>query len=61
MTESSKTQTQNPSAVTNILTSLRDILAQLDAAELPADIGAHIDLALCRLEDLEGVTRAANH
>lgn len=61
MTESSKTQTQNPSAVTNILTSLRDILAQLDAAELPADISAHIDLALCRLEDLEGVTRAANH
>ena len=47
--------------VTTILAALREVLAQIDSAGLPADIGAHIDLALCRLEDLEGVPRPANH
>ena len=32
--------------------SLQDALARLDATDAPADIGAHIDLAICRLQDI---------
>ncbi len=33
------------------LVGMRTSLALLDAGEVPADIGAHLDLAICRLED----------
>lgn len=43
-----------------ILQALRDILDRIDAAGLPADIGAHVDLACCRLEEMVGHRAAAN-
>jgi hypothetical protein len=35
-----------------ITSRLRDVLGLIDEAGMPADIGAHVDLAICRLEDL---------
>lgn len=43
-----------------ILRALRDILDQIDTAGLPADIGAHVDLACCRLEEMVDHTRTVN-
>lgn len=39
--------------VKTIASTLRNVLAQVDAARLPADIGAHIDLALCRIDEIQ--------
>lgn len=43
-----------------LLLSLRDILDRIDRSGLPADIGAHVDLACCRLAELVGHPPAAN-
>jgi hypothetical protein len=32
------------------LSRMRSVLVSLDATEAPADIGAHLDMAACRLE-----------
>lgn len=61
MTEFHAARHADDQSVKRILAILRDVLAQLDAAQLPADIGAHVDLALCRLEEFEGVRRPANN
>lgn len=34
-----------------IAEKLRDILELLDRSDVTSDVGAHIDLALCRLEE----------
>ena len=36
----------------NALSLMRNALQILDEAECPADVGAHLDLAICRLSDL---------
>lgn len=43
-----------------VLRLLREGLALLDPSEMHADIGAHVDLAICRLKGyLEGYTPVA--
>lgn len=34
------------------LTQMKSALDLLDSSSAPADVGAHLDLAICRLEDL---------
>jgi hypothetical protein len=36
------------------LTKMKEALEALDSADAPAEIGAHLDLAVCRLEDFLG-------
>jgi hypothetical protein len=36
----------------NALSLMRNALQLLDESECPADVGAHLDLAICRLSDL---------
>ena len=43
-----------------LLLSLRDILERIDRSGLPADIGAHVDLACCRLAEVVGHPPPAN-
>lgn len=38
--------------IDKVLCLLKEALAILDQTERPKDIGAHIDLAICRLSDL---------
>lgn len=40
-------------AVAEISSLLRQALDKLDQISAPPDIGAHVDRAICRLEDLE--------
>lgn len=37
---------------------MKSALAKLDAAEAPAEIGAHLDLVICRLEEVIDRARA---
>lgn len=39
-------------AVEKSVRTLRKVLALLDRYNLPADIGAYIDFAICRLEEV---------
>ena len=48
-------------SIATIIACLRDVLEQVDVAGLPADIGAHIDLALCRLEEMQDLPPSATH
>ena len=41
------------------LTLMRESLALLDEGSAPHDIGAHLDLAICRLEEALRISRAA--
>jgi hypothetical protein len=38
----------------DVLRSLRVSLAKLDRINAPPDIGAHIDCAICRIEQVNG-------
>ena len=40
--------------IKDVIDTLEDALAKLDRIEAPADIGAHVDRALCRLRELNG-------
>ena len=40
--------------IKDVIDSLEGALAKLDRIEAPADIGAHIDRALCRLREIIG-------
>lgn len=42
-----------------LLHILRSILDALDAADVPPRVGAHVDLAICRLEEELASRRAA--
>jgi hypothetical protein len=35
----------------DVLRLMKSALAKLDEAQAPADIGAHLDMAICRLEE----------
>lgn len=39
-------------ALRGVAAQLRLVLQELDSLDAPKDIGAHIDRALCRLEDI---------
>jgi hypothetical protein len=41
----------NTQELAQALTMLKQSLELLDASNAPADIGGHLDLAICRLED----------
>lgn len=40
----------DPAPLTQALELMRSALELLDQANAPADLGAHLDLAICRLE-----------
>lgn len=46
----SERKTKKPDAM-NALALLEKALTMLDEAEVPADVGAHLDLAICRLRE----------
>lgn len=43
-----------PELYVEALRKMRAALEQLDAAKAPADVGAHLDFAISRLEDALG-------
>ncbi len=45
-----------PSPLTRALDLMRSALELLDEANAPAELGAHLDLAICRLEAILGAT-----
>ena len=40
--------------IKDVIDTLEDALAKLDRIEAPADIGAHVDRAVCRLREING-------
>jgi hypothetical protein len=54
MSESTR-KTKEPDA-SNALALLEDALVILDQLEMPADIGAHLDLVICRLRERLGTS-----
>lgn len=47
----SRAQATTPAEWLSALGLMRQALSVLDKTEAPPDIGAHLDLAICRLED----------
>ena len=43
---------EEPSPLAQALELMRSALELLDEANAPADLGAHLDLAICRLEEV---------
>jgi hypothetical protein len=54
MSESTR-KAKEPDA-SNALALLEEALVILDQLEMPADIGAHLDLAICRLRERLGTS-----
>ena len=49
-----KPATAEPQVLHQVLGSLRAALKALDAADAPAEVGAHLDLTICRLDAAVG-------
>ena len=42
----------NARVIKMVINALENALAELDRIEAPADIGAHVDRAICRLREI---------